>query len=100
MTKSIVEQFAPLAAELDALTKQAILLYAPLAESIIAGRITDKAEIEHILDQLISFGYSDEITQLFKRVCRKIYDAHPDVVHSYVYAYLDMWSEEHGGDEG
>jgi ATP sulfurylase len=93
----IVEQFRPFVEQLNELTVQALALTKPIAESVIAGQITDENRIEHLFDDMLSYGHSTEMTQLFKRVCRKIYDSHPDLVNFYVKSYLEMWDDSYAG---
>jgi hypothetical protein len=95
----IIEQFRPFFDQLNELTVQVLALTKPIAESVIAGQIIDENCIEHLFDDMLSYGYSEEMTQLFKRVCRKIYDPHPDLVNFYVKSYLEMWDDDYEGDE-
>jgi hypothetical protein len=95
----LIEQFRPFFDQLNELTVQALALTKPIAESVIAGQITDENRIEHLFDDMLSYGHSEEMTRLFKRVCRQIYDTHPGMVNSYVKSYLEMWDDDYGGDE-
>jgi hypothetical protein len=97
--ESIAKQFAPLAEQINALTPQATALIKPQVESVIAGRITDEDTIAHLFDDMLSYGHSEEVTELFKRVCRKIYDNHVGLVNFYVKSYLEMWDDAYGGDD-
>jgi hypothetical protein len=99
MNENIAEQFRPLVEQLNEITVQALAFIKPIAESVITGQITDKNQIEHLLDDMLSYGHSEEMTQLFKRVCRKIYDTYPDLVNSYVKSYLEMWDDDYEGEE-
>ena len=47
--------------------------YLPAVDEVLAGRITDKNQIEHILDGILDFGDDPRFLNLFKRLCRHIY---------------------------
>jgi hypothetical protein len=98
MNEKAAEQFIPLFEQLNVLAVQAVAQIKPQAENVIAGRVTDEEAIAHMFDVMLSFGNSEEMTRLFKRVCREIYDTHTGLVNFYVKSYLEMWDDAYAGD--
>lgn len=46
------------------------------------------------VDGLVSICMSDEMLNLFKRVCRKFYNQYPEMITDYVIFYKEIYEEE------
>ena len=92
----LAEGIGALAGHMQDLAVQALYQYTPIAEDIIAGRITGENNIERHLDFMLDFCWDDTVLLLYKRVLRSLYKEYPALVASYVYAYRDMWDSEEG----
>jgi calcineurin-like phosphoesterase family protein len=90
----MVAGFAPLAEALQGITERAFYQLSPIANDIIAGRITDEKEIDRHLTSMLDHCHDPNMLDLFKRVCRSQFYKHPELVHFYVYAYRDMWDSD------
>lgn len=90
----LVDAIRPLVESLRALHAQAVALYTPEVDAIIASRSRDRRRIERALDQILSVCADDEALALFKRLCRYYWDIDPAATADYVYAYRDMFGEE------
>lgn len=55
----------------------------------------DTLRIEQLLDGMLDFGFDPRITQLYKKLCHYYLQIDPRATISYVYAYRDLWDEEH-----
>ena len=51
-------------------------------------------ELENLLDWLVSICISDDMTELFKRVCRHFYYQYPELITDYVYLYKEMYEDD------
>ncbi len=92
----LVDAIRPLAEGLRALHAQAVALYTPEVDAIIASRSRDVHRIERTLDRILSVCAHDDALALFKRLCRYYYGIDPEATAHYVYAYRDMFGE--GGE--
>lgn len=73
--------------------KQALSVYKPLVDEVCSGRIVEEKELENILDGLVSMCISDEMVNLYKRVCKKFYNQYPEIIADYVMFYKEMYEE-------
>ena len=88
------EDISGLAKQILSLADMALPEYKSITDDIIRGRINEITEIEHFLDNMLTFCFDARILQLYKKVLRHIYIEHPETVYSYVEAYYDMYEEE------
>ena len=88
------EGIGALAGQIQGLAQQALYLYTPIAEDIIAGRITGENDIGYQLDFMLGFCHDDAVLVLYKRVLRSLYNKYPGLVASYIQAYREMWDSE------
>ena len=64
------KEIIQLARQLKDLEHQAVAVYEPVVNSIVASRSTDVRQIEQTLDGLLDFAGSDGGLRLFKSLCR------------------------------
>ena len=83
-----------LAKQILSLTDMALPEYKNITDDIICGQIKEITEIEHTLDNMLTFCFDDRILLLYKKVLRHIYNDDPDTVHFYIEAYYNMYKEE------
>lgn len=89
-TKKLVE----LIEQLEALKKDVLQQATRSVDLVMAGVITDKAEIEKILDSLLDFGDDSRFFELFQKLCRHIYHQYPDVAVEYVNIFRMMFDSD------
>ena len=89
-TKKLVE----LIEQLEALKKDVLQQATRSVDLVMAGVITDKAEIEKILDSLLDFGDDSRFFELFQKLCRHIYRQYPDVAVEYVNIFRMMFDSD------
>jgi len=76
------------------LAQQALELYTPLVDNLIATKNTDVNHICLTLDYMLGFCYDDNMLLLYRRLCRYLFDIDPQATASYIEAFRDMWDEE------
>lgn len=84
---AIVESFRTL-------NEQALAVYTPMVEDICSRKSASKNELEKLLDWLVSICISDDMTELFKRVCRQFYYQYPELITDYVYLYKELYEDD------
>ena len=84
--------------ELTNLMDAAYVQYNALVEQILAERITDEREIEHVMDGLVDFGNDPRFLALYKTLCRHIYSQYPTLVGEHI-ALFRLQFEEAEGEE-
>lgn len=60
--------------------KQIYLLYQQLVASVISLEITSEQEIEKTMEGLLDFFDDTEFLELYKDLCRHVYNCHPQLV--------------------
>ena len=90
----IVDGIGGLVGNISEMAEQALKSYMPIAEDIIAGRITGENNIGYQLDFMLDFCWDDKVLTLYKKVLRSIKDKHPDLVVSYIESYKNLWENE------
>lgn len=83
-----------LADSVNALNAQASAIYKSEVEEICSGKSVCKNELESLLDGLVSTCISDEMIELFKRVCTKFYYQYPELIMDYVYLYKELYEDD------
>ena len=71
--------------------------YSQAVDEVLAGRITEESQIEHILDGILDFGDDLRFLDLSKKLCRHIYYQYPQLVGNFVSMYRALFVE--GGDD-
>ena len=80
--------------QLETLKKDVLKQASHSVDLVVTGVITDKAEIEKILDSLLDFGDDSRFFELFQKLCRHIYHQYPDVAVEYVNIFRMMFDSE------
>ena len=94
LTNEDKEFFGAISDNFKELAKLALYECRSRANSIINGFIDNENDIGLILDGMLSFCNDDEILKLYKAVLRSVFYKYPELVHDYVYAYLEMFEPE------
>jgi hypothetical protein len=68
------------------------MYYKPIAEELCKG-LASESEVEHVLDRMLQFCGSDEMLNLFKRICRCYYERYPEMIAFEINGYREMWDE-------
>lgn len=95
MDKALIE----LCEQIQALNKQAYVMYQPQVEQLIKSRIKDEKTIQHTLDGLLDFCGDSDILLLFKKLCRYYWAINPLETAEYINIYREFWDNENYKDE-
>lgn len=72
--------------------------YSRAVDEILANRLTDEKQIEHILDGILDFGDDQRFLELSRKLCRHIYFQYPQLVGDFVYMYRLLFAEKEDAD--
>lgn len=72
--------------------------YSRAVDEILANRLTDEKQIEHILDGILDFGDDQRFLELSRKLCRHIYFQYPQLVGDFVYMYRLLFEEKEDPD--
>ena len=92
--KKILNEINEIVESFRTLNEQALAVYTPMVEDICSRKSVSTKELEHLLDWLVSICISDDMTELFKRVCRHFYYQYPELITDYVYLYKEMYEDD------
>ena len=92
--KKILNEINAIVESFRNLNEQALAVYTPMVEDICSRKSVSTKELEHLLDWLVSICISDDMTELFKRVCRHFYYQYPELITDYVYLYKEMYEDD------
>lgn len=76
------------------LNQQILAVYTPLVEEICLGKNVSKKDLENLLDWLVSSCISDDVVELFKKVCRHFYYQYTEVITDYVLIYKELYEDD------
>ena len=84
--------------QINALYDIAYNQYAQAVDGILANRLADEKQIEHLLDGILDFGDDQRFVELSKKLCRHIFYQYPQLVGDFVYSYRLLFDDK--VDEG
>lgn len=76
------------------LNTQILEVYTPIVDEICARKNVSRKELESLLDWLVSSCISDDVIELFKKVCRHFYYQYPKMITDYVLAYKELYVDD------
>lgn len=92
--EKLVEAIKQLVEGRDDLAKEAYAIYKPLVDGIIVSKTRDVNHISYTLDFMLDFCFDDKMLQLYRRLCRYLWEIDPETTASYVEAFRERWDEE------
>jgi hypothetical protein len=88
-----MEEIKKLIDNRNTLAQQAFLQYESLVNQLIDADSIDTYFIEHTLDDMLEFCFDDNMRQLYRRLCRHLYEFAPHSALFYASAYRDWWDD-------
>ena len=88
-----VQKIVDIIQQLEELKGALYQQYSRTVNLVIAGEITEKADIEKVLDSLLDFGDDERFYLLFRKLCRHVYTKHPDTAVEYVNIFRMMFGD-------
>lgn len=89
-----VQKIVGIIQQLEELKGELYQQYSRTVDLVIAGEITEKADIEKVLDSLLDFGDDERFYVLFRKLCRHVYTKHPDTAVEYVNIFRMMFGDD------
>jgi hypothetical protein len=81
------------AEQIKALNHEAYLYYKPITEKLCNGQASE-TDVEFVLDRMLDFCGSDEILDMFKKICRCYYERYPEMIAFEINGYRELWDTE------
>ena len=101
MNEQLLSDIKEIAAQIQDLRDLAYAQYSRAVDAILAGRMTDRKQVEQLLDGLLDFCDEPRFLELTKKLCRHIYYKYPELVGDFVNMFRLMFEEkEEGSDNG
>ena len=91
---SEVQKIVDIIQQLEELKGELYQQYSRTVDLVIAGEITEKADIEKVLDNLLDFGDDERFFVLFRKLCRHVYTQHPETAVEYVNIFRMMFGND------
>lgn len=89
-----VQKIVGIIQQLEELKGELYQQYSRTVDLVVAGKITEKADIEKVLDSLLDFGDDERFYELFRKLCRHVYTKHPDTAVEYVNIFRMMFGDD------
>ena len=90
----ILEDISALVSQLEEQKKIIYNHYVQAVASVLSGGITVETDIEKIMDGLLDFGDDERFLALYKKLCRHVYDAYPQMVGEHIHLFRMQFAEE------
>jgi hypothetical protein len=101
MNEQLLSDIKQIADQIQDLRDLAYAQYSRAVDAILAGRMTDRKQVEQLLDGLLDFCDEPRFLELTKKLCRHIYYKYPELVGDFVNMFRLMFEEkEEGSDNG
>lgn len=94
INEKLLNDLKGIASQMQALNEQAYYAYLPPVNDIIHANNRYLHEIEHLMDRLVSFACDEKCLELFKKMCRYLWDFNKEVAAFHINTYREMWDSE------
>ena len=81
---NLLQAIGTLTQDLRMLQDRAFNQYSSLVGQVISGQITDKQDIEKIMDGILDFCDEDRFINIYRQLCRHIYYQYPQLVGEHI----------------
>lgn len=68
--------------------------YSHAVDEVLANRLTDEKQIDHLLDGIIDFGDDLRFIELSKKLCRHIFYHYPQLVGDFVSTFRALFEDK------
>ena len=92
--KDVLNEIKSMAEGIMQLNLQAVQIYTPIVNRIISDTSATQHEVEYLMDFMLSLCYTEEFTNLFKKLCRGIFSRFPDTVYCYAKYYFEEYEDD------
>jgi hypothetical protein len=91
--KNQLEDIKYFAEQIKALNHEAYVYYKPITEKLCSGQASE-TDVESVLERMLDFCGSNEMLNLFKRICKCYYGQYPEMIALEINGYREMWDAE------
>lgn len=91
---TFVNEIKSMAEGIMQLSLQAVQIYTPIINRIISDTSATQHEVEYLMDFMLSLCYTEEFTNLFKKLCRGIFSRFPDTVYCYAKYNFEEYEDD------
>ena len=81
-----------------ALMDRAYQQYSSLVDAVIKDEITDINQIERIMDGLVDLGDDVRFIEIYRKLCRHVYNRYPQLVGEHVTMFLAQFETANDAD--
>lgn len=92
--KDVLNEIKSMAEGIMQLSLQVVQIYTPTVNRIISDTSATQHEVEYLMDFMLSLCYTEEFTNLFKKLCRGIFSLFPDTVYCYAKYYFEEYEDD------
>lgn len=92
--ETFVNEIKSMAEGIMQLSLQAVQIYTPIVNRIISDTSATQHEVEYLMDFMLSLCYTEEFTNLFKKLCRGIFSRFPDTIYCYAKYYFEEYEDD------
>jgi hypothetical protein len=89
-----LEDFREIVQNIQAVYKQAIIVYKLQIDDIIKNKNISQDEIEYLFDGMLDFCDNAQMLLQYNRLCQYYSNINPQVVSYYINAYKELWGNE------
>ena len=97
--QNVFQEIAAIVDGIESLKKTAFQQYAFLVDAVLRNRITDRQEIEQIMDGLSDFGDDEAFLDLYRKLCRHVYSDYPAIVGEHVALFRALFMRSDTAEE-
>lgn len=72
--------------------------YSHAVDEVLADRLTDEKQINHLLNGIIDSGDDPRFIELSKKLCRHIFYHYPQLVGEFVYIFRVLFEDKEDDD--
>lgn len=92
--ETFVNEIKSMAEGIMQLSLQAVQIYTPIVNRIISDTSATQQEVEYLMDYMLSLCHTEEFTNLFKKLCKRIFSRFPDTVYCYAKYYFEEYEDD------
>ena len=90
----LTENFREITHNIQAVYKQAVIVYKIRVDYVIRNKNISQDEIEHLFDGMLDFYDNAEMLLQYRRLCIHYLNIYPQIVGYYINAYRECWDSE------
>ena len=90
----ILDELGKVLSQFEEQKKEIYDHYVQSVNAVFNGLISTEKDIEHIMDGLIDFGDDERFLELYKKLCRQVYNNFPQMVGEHINLFRMQFEEK------